>query len=280
MISRFEGGAHLEVRYDWRLWGNYENSGIFFSEDEPVVVFKNDECFHQEVAFSSEEKHLWNPLVWMFLRITFYFPGKWQPVLYPNSIPFALFSYSYHTHWLFLFTTASVPALGPTPASYPVGTRGKAAGTWSWPLSSFSYRVPTSYNEDVVLLPMRLGNVWNSVWSSFVWRLPQHCLCLTILSWPLRISKLGVTFDPFNTLKCYMEMNLIYQIKLTYSLTHSMVQDIIWKADCYSPRQKISRFLTEPEGSSPCSQKPATGPYPEPAESSSPHRSLSPQGPS
>jgi hypothetical protein len=32
----------------------------------------------------------------------------------------------------------------------------------------------------------------------------------------------------------------------------------------------------ELEGSSPCSQKAATGPYPEPAESSSPHRSLSP----
>jgi hypothetical protein len=30
------------------------------------------------------------------------------------------------------------------------------------------------------------------------------------------------------------------------------------------------------EGSLPCSQKPATGSYPEPAESSSPHRSLSP----
>jgi hypothetical protein len=42
---------------------------------------------------------------------------------------------------------------------------------------------------------------------------------------------------------------------------------------------KISRFLTEPEGSLPCSQKPAVGPFPEPAESSSPHRSLSPQGP-
>jgi hypothetical protein len=67
---------------------------------------------------------------------------------------------------------------------------------------------------------------------------------------------------------------------LTHSLTHSMVQDIIWKADCYSARQKTSRFLMEPKGSSPCSQKPATGPYPEPAESSSPHRSLSPQGPS
>jgi hypothetical protein len=66
---------------------------------------------------------------------------------------------------------------------------------------------------------------------------------------------------------------------LTYLLTHSMVQDIIWKADCHSARQKISRFLTEPEGSSPCSQKPATRPYPEPTEFSSPHRSLSPQGP-
>jgi hypothetical protein len=30
-------------------------------------------------------------------------------------------------------------------------------------------------------------------------------------------------------------------------------------------------FFMEPEGSLPCSQKPATGPYPEPAESSSPH---------
>jgi hypothetical protein len=59
-------------------------------------------------------------------------------------------------------------------------------------------------------------------------------------------------------------------------LTHSMVQDIIWKADCYSAWQKISRFLMEPKGSSLCSQKPAIGPYPEPAESSLPHRSLSP----
>jgi hypothetical protein len=33
----------------------------------------------------------------------------------------------------------------------------------------------------------------------------------------------------------------------------------------------------ELEGSLPCSQKPATGPYPEPAESSSPHWSLSPK---
>jgi hypothetical protein len=53
-----------------------------------------------------------------------------------------------------------------------------------------------------------------------------------------------------------------------------MVQDIIWEADSHSAAQKkISCFLTEPEGLLPCSQKPATRPYPEPAESSSPHRS-------
>jgi hypothetical protein len=40
--------------------------------------------------------------------------------------------------------------------------------------------------------------------------------------------------------------------------------------------KKYPAFFMEPEGSPPCSQKPATGPYPEPAESSSPHRSLSP----
>jgi hypothetical protein len=55
-----------------------------------------------------------------------------------------------------------------------------------------------------------------------------------------------------------------------------MVQDIIRNADCHSVCQKNRAFFMEPEGSLPCSQKPATGPYPEPAESSSPHRSLFP----
>jgi hypothetical protein len=47
-----------------------------------------------------------------------------------------------------------------------------------------------------------------------------------------------------------------------------MMQNIILKADCHLAYQKFA----EPEGSLPCSQKPATGPYPEPAESNSPHR--------
>jgi hypothetical protein len=58
-------------------------------------------------------------------------------------------------------------------------------------------------------------------------------------------------------------------------LTYSMVQDIIWKADCHSSCQKCLSFFMEPEGSLPCPQKSATGPYPEPVESSSSHRSLS-----
>jgi hypothetical protein len=62
----------------------------------------------------------------------------------------------------------------------------------------------------------------------------------------------------------------------TYLLTYSLVKDIIWKADCHSACQKISCFLMEHEGSLLCSHKPATGPYPESAESSSPHSSLSP----
>jgi hypothetical protein len=55
-----------------------------------------------------------------------------------------------------------------------------------------------------------------------------------------------------------------------------MVQNIIWKADCHSAYQKYPAFPMEPEGSSPCSQKPASAPYPEQAESSSLHRSLYP----
>jgi hypothetical protein len=54
-----------------------------------------------------------------------------------------------------------------------------------------------------------------------------------------------------------------------------MVQNIIWKPDCYSAYQKKSCFM-EHEGSSPCSQKPAIGPYTEPAESSFPHQYLPP----
>jgi hypothetical protein len=42
-------------------------------------------------------------------------------------------------------------------------------------------------------------------------------------------------------------------------------------------KQQLAFFM-ESDGSLPCSQKPATGPYAEPAESISPHKSLSPEG--
>jgi hypothetical protein len=55
-----------------------------------------------------------------------------------------------------------------------------------------------------------------------------------------------------------------------------MVQDIIWETACHSAYEKYPAFFMEPEGSSPYSQKLAIGPYPEPAESSLSHKSLSP----
>jgi len=42
--------------------------------------------------------------------------------------------------------------------------------------------------------------------------------------------------------------------------------------------KKNYAFFVEPKGSSLCSQKPTTGPYPEIVESSLPHQSLSPSG--
>jgi hypothetical protein len=62
-------------------------------------------------------------------------------------------------------------------------------------------------------------------------------------------------------------------------LTFSVVQEIIWKSGSHSSFKKNPAFFMELDGSLPCSQKPTIGPYPEPAESSSPHRSLSAKGP-
>jgi hypothetical protein len=63
-------------------------------------------------------------------------------------------------------------------------------------------------------------------------------------------------------------------ILITHSLTHSLTpwcRTLFEKLIITQPVKKYPAFFMEPEGSLPCSQKPATGPYPEPAESSSPH---------
>jgi hypothetical protein len=48
-----------------------------------------------------------------------------------------------------------------------------------------------------------------------------------------------------------------------------MVQRPSWEPDSHSASQEILRRFMQPESSSPCSQEPAAGPYPEPDESSS-----------
>jgi hypothetical protein len=70
---------------------------------------------------------------------------------------------------------------------------------------------------------------------------------------------------------------LLISYLLTYLLTYLLHGAGYYLKSWLSlSASKNTLLFMEPEGSVPCSQKPATGPYPEPAESSSPHRSLSP----
>jgi hypothetical protein len=70
---------------------------------------------------------------------------------------------------------------------------------------------------------------------------------------------------------------LAVKITHTNSLTHSLHgAPLLEKLIVTQLIKKYPAFFMEPEGSLPCSQKPAIGPYHEPAESSSPHQSLNP----
>jgi hypothetical protein len=75
-----------------------------------------------------------------------------------------------------------------------------------------------------------------------------------------------VMLHAFTTTALHDDKHYLPVTLFTYS-THSMGQDIIWKADCHSACEKIllsygtRRFITVFTKISP------TGPYPEPAES-------------
>jgi hypothetical protein len=74
--------------------------------------------------------------------------------------------------------------------------------------------------------------------------------------------------------RCMMRNFIIYTL-LTYLLT-SWCRTLFEKLIVIQLVKKYPAFFVETEGSLPCSQKPATGPYLDPAVSSSPHQSLSP----
>jgi hypothetical protein len=82
--------------------------------------------------------------------------------------------------------------------------------------------------------------------------------------------------DLYRTLTYLLTYLLTY---FTYLLTHSLTprcRILFEKLIVTRLIKKYPAFFMEPEGSSPRSEKPATGPYPEPAASSSPHISLRP----
>jgi hypothetical protein len=82
------------------------------------------------------------------------------------------------------------------------------------------------------------------------------------------LISLSIYYNSFPYLLTYL---------LTYLVTHSLHGARCYlKTDCHWACQKIPHLRMEPEGSLPCSQKPAIGSYPEPGVSSLPHRSLSP----
>jgi hypothetical protein len=126
------------------------------------------------------------------------------------------------------------------------------------------------------------------LWVSFKWhKFVKYCRHLHIDS-----LHLPVNTDCSTNLVCQEYSNILnpfsahcrFSFPLPYLLacllTHSLTlwcRILFAKLIVIQLIKKYPASFMEPEGSSPCSQKSATGLYPEPAESNSLHQSLSPK---
>jgi hypothetical protein len=103
----------------------------------------------------------------------------------------------------------------------------------------------------------------------WIWREPRYTDVAPIL------SGVGNVFPSHIDMSC--SALFIHKAFFALDKQEQLNQQSNNRSSELTPRCRVFfAFFMEPKGSSPSSQKPATGPYPEPAESMSPHRSVSP----
>jgi hypothetical protein len=92
-----------------------------------------DRCMSSNDFLVSRSSH--------FCSVLCFSPFLFHPCHVSNIVFFLLLNCISTSCWNILFHLSlihffSFYVLGISPASYPMGTRGKAAGMWSWPLAS------------------------------------------------------------------------------------------------------------------------------------------------
>jgi hypothetical protein len=123
-------------------------------------------------------------------------------------------------------------------------------------MESTSLKKPDKLTDETAKIKVKTKIVWQNV---VAWLL-LHLLGLYGLYISIVSAKLLTWI--YGTLKEIFRKSIHVFILLTYLLTYSMVQDIFQKLIVIQLVKQQPAFFMKPEASLPCSQKPATRPYP------------------